>query len=367
MRILQISSARHFGGGERHFKDLCQGLHERGHDVFAALRPTNEWQDRLDFLPSENILHVSIRNSFGVFSAKRIADFLKDNEVEIAHAHVARDYVPASLACILAKNARFILTRHVVFPLKPFNRFALRNLVRAIAVSAGVETSLMKVFPPDKIARIQNGIDAREWSHSERRSHGEQFRNLHNIPIDAPVIGTVGELTLLKGHTDFVEASKEIAARFPEARFVVAGVDNSADGKYLRELKRLVRIYELDERYVWLDWLNDTGPLIAALDIFVSPSHSESFGLAMLEAMSNGTPVVATATDGARELFGGSELLVAINRPDRLAQRICELISDPMQREHLAADLQTRAVETFSLQQMIDKTQELYRQIAPVR
>ncbi|HMJ09518.1 MAG TPA: hypothetical protein VK468_10960, partial [Pyrinomonadaceae bacterium] len=61
MRVLHISSAKTYGGGERHFVDLCRGLQSRGHEVFAALRPTNEWQGRLDFIPPENVLHVSIR------------------------------------------------------------------------------------------------------------------------------------------------------------------------------------------------------------------------------------------------------------------------------------------------------------------
>ncbi|MEJ7700425.1 MAG: hypothetical protein WKF71_12375 [Pyrinomonadaceae bacterium] len=54
MKILQISSAKHFGGGERHFVDLSRGLINQGHKIFVALRPTNEWQARLDFVPPEN-------------------------------------------------------------------------------------------------------------------------------------------------------------------------------------------------------------------------------------------------------------------------------------------------------------------------
>ncbi|MDQ3748629.1 MAG: glycosyltransferase family 4 protein, partial [Acidobacteriota bacterium] len=122
MRILQISSAKTFGGGEKHFVDLSRGLTTRGHEVFAALRPTNQWQEKLDFLPPESILHVSLRNSFGVLSAQKIAEFIREKNIEIVHAHAARDYIPASLACRIAKNARFVLTRHVLFPLKPFHR-----------------------------------------------------------------------------------------------------------------------------------------------------------------------------------------------------------------------------------------------------
>src|SRR6185295_17471139 len=132
MRILHISSARTYGGGERHFVDLTRGLAARGHDVFVAYRPRCGWKHELDFLPRENHFKVSIRNSFGVLSAMRIADFIRENKIDIAHAHVARDYIPASIACMAAKPARFVLTRHVMLPLKPFNRFALKNLAKAI-------------------------------------------------------------------------------------------------------------------------------------------------------------------------------------------------------------------------------------------
>src|SRR3954468_2229915 len=128
MRILYISSATRFGGGERHLVDLSRAMIARGHEVFFALRPTNNWQHHLDFVPPENFLHVSIRNSFGMFSAKRIARFIESKEIDVLHAHVARDYVAASVACRIAGGrAKLVLTRHVVFPMKPFHKFAPRN------------------------------------------------------------------------------------------------------------------------------------------------------------------------------------------------------------------------------------------------
>lgn len=93
MRILQLSSAKTYGGGERHLVDLCRELKERGHEIFVALRPTNEWQSRLDFVLLRTFFMFSIRNSFGMFSAKRIGRFLTKNKIDIIHAHVARDYI----------------------------------------------------------------------------------------------------------------------------------------------------------------------------------------------------------------------------------------------------------------------------------
>jgi glycosyltransferase involved in cell wall biosynthesis len=360
VRILQISSSRTFGGGERHFVDLCRGLQQKGHDVFAALRPTNVWQDRLEFLPRSNILHVSIRNSFGILSANKMAGFVRDNEIEIIHAHVARDYIPASIACTLSGRAKFVLTRHVLFPLKPFNRFALKNLSKAIAVSPGVELALTKVFRPQQIALVANGIDIEDLGRIDREAVRNEFRMEHGILPDALLVGIIGELIELKGQRDFILAANELAPRVPAAHFVVVGRDNSIDQKFRRELKRLVKVFGLEERFLWLDWVDDTRPLFAAMDLFVSASHTESFGMAILEAIASGTPVIATDTDGARELLANPDLLVPIADPVRLAEKIGEILSDSERRSSIATAAMTSARSKYSLDRMITATEKLY-------
>lgn len=364
MRILHISSARTFGGGERHLVDLCRGLHARGHDVFVALRPTNEWQNRLNFLPPENFFHVSIRNSFGVLSAMKIAEFVRDNGIEIVHAHVARDYIPASIACLAAKKAKFVLTRHVLFPLKPFNRFALKNLSKAIGVSEAVGTGLRKIFPHLKVEVIPNGIDVVNYSDTDSGKLRKDFRFLHNIPFDAHLIGTLGELKELKGQRDFVLAAQQVVKQFPECRFVVVGRDNSLDKAYRRDLKRLVKVLEMEDSFLWLDWLDDTAPFFAAIDVFVSPSHSESFGLAILEGMVHGRAIVATETAGARELLGKNGDLTPIRDALKLCEKICEFLGDEKRRLDSGLMCQKLAKEKFSMQRMIDETERLYRDLA---
>lgn len=363
MRVLHISSARTFGGGERHVADLCRGMQARGEEMFVALRPTNEWQHRLSFLPPENIMHVSIRNSFGVISSIRIADFVKENKIDIVHAHVARDYIPASIACLAAKPAKFVLTRHVLFPLKPFNKFALKNLSAAIGVSDAVGDGLKKIFPASKISVIKNGLDVTALSSDETARLRREFREFHDIPMDAPLVGTLGELRELKGQRDLILAANEIVKDFPDCRFVVVGKDNSADRAYRRELRRIAKVFGMEDRFLWLDWIDDTDSFFAAIDIFVSPSHSESFGLAMLEAMAHGKPVVATETEGARELFGKSATLAKIKDPLDLAAKITALLADPAACETCGKSNQASAGEKFSLSRMIDETEKLYERL----
>ncbi len=365
MRILQISSARNFGGGEKHLVDLCRKLHERGHEVFVALRPSNQWQQRLDFLPPENILHVSIRNAFGIFSVQKIAEFVRQNEMEIIHAHVARDYLPASLACRITKNTKFILTRHVLFPMKPFHRFTLKNVSQAIAVSSAVEGNLETIFPKHKIKHIPNGIEVKSLSAEQRKTLGEEFRFLHNISFDARLVGVVGELKPLKGQRDFVLAAYEIARQFPEAFFVVVGKEYQRNKSFRAELKRLVKVFSLTANFLFLDWVEDSAPLLSALDVFVSPSHSESFGLAILEALANGAAVVATETEGAKELIEHdiSGKLVPINQPHKIAEAVCEFLNDETMHRRLTENAEQSAREKFDLTRMIEETENLYREI----
>lgn len=364
VRILQISSGRTFGGGEQHFIDLCRGLKERGHEIFVALRPTNDWQARLGFLPPENILHVSLRNSFGVLSANRIAEFVRENNIEIVHAHAARDYIPASLACRIAGNAEFVLTHHVISPLKPFHRFALNNLSKSIAVSSGVGANLQKIFPKEKIVLIANGIDVASRAAADREKFRQAFRFEHNIPFDAFLVGIVAELKPLKGQRDFILAANIVAQKFPDAHFVVVGKDNSRRKDFRRELKRLVKIFRIEERFLWLDWVEENSSLLAALDVFVSASHTENFRLAILEAMASACAIVTTETKGAKEVLDETMCkFVPVKEPVQLAEAIGEFLTSEKMREDFGKNAQAKAKENFDARKMILEIEKVYQEV----
>jgi len=356
---MYISSALTYGGGERHLVDLAREMVDRGHEVFVGLRPTNQWQERFHFIPPERFLHVSVRNSFGMLSANRIARFLVRNEIDVLHAHVARDYLAAAVAARSAK-AKLVITRHVMFPMKSFHRLALRNVDRAIAVSPGMVENLERIFPRKKIVVIPNGI-APDTEITDRHEKAAEFRSFHSIPQDSPLVVTLGELKPLKGQRDFVLGANEVLKSHEDAYFVIAGKDNSIDQKFRRELKRLAKVLGVGDRIIWLDWLDDIGPLLAAADLFVSPSHSESFGLAILDAMAAGAPVIATATHGASTLISDTDALVPVRDPLALATAITEYLDDPERRLALGKRLAGEARSKFSLAAMCDATERVYK------
>ncbi len=362
MRILQVSSAKTFGGGEKHLVDLCKGLFDKNHDVFVAIRKECHWKNWLDFLPKENIFTVPLKNSLDFFSSKRLARLIREKNIEIIHAHLARDYPIASLAVRFEPKAKLILTRHVLFPMKGIHKISLKNVSKVIAVSKAAEKNLKRTFPSEKIIHVPNGIKIEKFADVNRAELGKDFRFKHNISFDTKLVGTVGELKELKGQKDFILAANEITRKKPDTHFIVVGKDNSSDKIFYKELTSLIKNFNLEEKFTFLDWVDDTVPLLSSLDVFVSPSYSESFGLAILEAMANGCAIVSTETEGAKELirddFSGK--LVPIENSNELANAIYTILKN---RSNFGKNAQSSARENFSLEKMIEKTEKLYEKI----
>ena len=176
-------------------------------------------------------------------------------------------------------------------------------------------------------------------------------------------MGTVGELTPLKGQEDFLRAAAEVLKQHPGAYFVIAGTDHSRGSEHQVRIEQLIDELELRERVKLVGWMEDLAQLYCALDVFVSASHTESFGLALAEAMASGTAVLATETEGAREIIqpGETGLLVPIGDIDKLAEQVLVLLKDRDSRGRLGANAQQAASANFSVERMIGETEVIYR------
>ena len=370
MRILQVSSARAFGGGERHLADLARGLATRGHEVFAALAHDSPLRDELDALPPRNLHTMALRNALDIGSALKLARLALDEKIDVIHAHVARDYTLASLAARRATAARLVITRHVLFPLSRLHRRALSNVARVIAVSDAVARSLraQNLFDPEKIRVVANGVDVCRFADAREefeKSVEESVReSLEGGGARRPLrVGIVGELSEVKGQEDFVRAAAVVAERFGDAvEFVIAGEDATRVGEYRARVERLVSELGLAGRVRLLGRCDDAARLLASLDVLVSASRTEAFGMVMAEALACGVPVVATATEGAREIVedGLTGSIVPIGDVGAMAAAVVSLLEDEGRRLAFGARARGSARERFSLERMIEETERVY-------
>ena len=184
MRILQLSSARHFGGGERHFVDLTNGLIGKGHDVFVAVARDSPILPELPTIPGANLLQLPFRKPFDPTSAWNLRRFARHHQIELIHAHVARDY---SLAALAARTVtpRLVLTRHVLFSMGQLHRLTRRRVARVIAVSEAVAARrrAQRIFAEDQIAVVRHGIDLSRFQAVHRHADSGVLR-----------VGMLGEL-----------------------------------------------------------------------------------------------------------------------------------------------------------------------------
>jgi len=248
--------------------------------------------------------------------------------------------------------------------LNRLHRQTLARAQRVIAVSNAVARELRKerLTSDDRITVVHNGIDTDRFAQVVDNFDRSEFLRSKGLPDECLPVGSIGELRTLKRHDDFIRAAAKIAERFPQTHFVLAGVDASSTGEVRKQLEQLVSDLQLNDRFHFLGWLDDAAKLLAALDVFVSASETESFGLAIAEAMAAGTAVVATATEGAREVVEDQKtgVIVPIADVTRISSAIGALLDDDEQRTQLGSQAKTAVAEKFSLRRMVDEIERLY-------
>jgi len=178
-----------------------------------------------------------------------------------------------------------------------------------------------------------------------------------HIASSRTVVGAASRLVDLKGLVYLIRAAASLANRVPSIRFEIAGA-GPAIGALEHEVKRL----ELDRWVTFLGWRDDLGEILRNWDIFVQPSLTEGLGIAALEAMAAGLPVVASAVGGLPEIVeeGRTGWLVAAAAPELLADRIYRLTIDPELRASMGAAGRARVRQSFSSEVMVGAVTRLY-------
>ncbi len=360
MRIVQICSARDLGGGEKHLADLANALATRGHDVYAVVVPRSPLRTELSGLPKQNIVELPMRNSLNLISAFKLARFLRDRRIEIIHAHMARDYPLAALAASRTNGTQLVLTRHVLFQLHKSHRLTLRNVARVIAVSRAVSDRLraQRIFDRSKITVIYNGIDIDRFARGREgiaeRDSDARFR-----------VGMIGHIAPIKGQKEFLRAAAIVCQRRDDVDFVIVGEDKSYKGENRQRIEKLIAELNIGQRVSVMGWTDNVAKVLSTFDLFVSPARAEPFGLSIVEAMAAGVPVLATMSEGASEIIEPDQTgrLVPLRDVKALANSIAELLLDPGECQRLSSNAQRAVRERFSLERMVDQTEDVYREV----
>jgi glycosyltransferase involved in cell wall biosynthesis len=180
------------------------------------------------------------------------------------------------------------------------------------------------------------------------------------LPVDAPVVGTVGRLSEQKDPLTFIRAAARIAEQLPEARFVMVG-----DGPLRGAAKLLATELQLGHRLVLTGVRRDVPEIVPAFDVFLLASLWEGMPMVIPQAMASGVAVVASTADGNREIVhdGENGLLAPSGSPDALAERALRLLRDASLSGRVAAAGRLTA-PLFDLERTVPELERLYLECA---
>jgi glycosyltransferase involved in cell wall biosynthesis len=204
--------------------------------------------------------------------------------------------------------------------------------------------------PKDKTVVLHNGIDIEKY---DKRNYSKQdMREELGIERDKIVIGLIGRITLGKGHFEFIKAA-EIVNReyFGKIFFLIAGGTARGEEYIEKELKKLAGEKKITN-LIFTGYKENIPEILAGTDILAFPSHDESFGLALLEAMAMEVPIVTSSNSGIKDIIPSDEFAILVKPKDHeaLAEGIIKLIIEPELRKKLVQNSRRRAEENFNLE-----------------
>ena len=269
---------------------------------------------------------------------------------------------PASPARLIWHVRDFLLDRT---PERLLVRLANLGVAAVIANSRAVGARLEHLgLQSARLHVVPNGVDPDTFTPAGARAAlREQFR----WPADAPLVGMVGVLARWKGQHVFLAAVRELAARRPDARFVVVGAEiyrTRGHGGYEAELRGLVHRWGLQDVVALTGFRNDLPQVLRALDVVVHASvDPEPFGRVIIEALACGRPIVCTRGGGVDEIVADSPLQSLQTPPGdapALVRAVETLLAAPAERRRLGTIGRARVQDRYRVDTHVARIGELY-------
>ena len=361
-----------FGGSGAVATELGIALADHGHEVhFVTYAPPF----RLDTLRPDITFHQVAVTAYPLFRyppydlalASKLAEVAEEHRLDLLHVHYA---IPHATAAHLAremlggKGPRIVLTLHgtdiTVLGSDPAYRrttqFGIDRSDAVSAVSQWLVDETIRLFAPHRaIRRIPNFVDLDRFRPAA--DGGDAVRSRLAAPGES-ILVHVSNFRPVKRVLDVVRVFAKIRTERP-ARLLMVG-----DGPDRAGAEEEARRLGVAKSVAFLGEQTEIEPLLAAADLFLLPSESESFGLAALEAMASGVPVIGTKTGGLPELItdGACGHLCRPGEVDCMARFATGLLGDTARLATFRRAARARAAQ-FARADIVRLYEECYREV----
>jgi glycosyltransferase involved in cell wall biosynthesis len=355
--IFLMTNSFETGGSERQFVELARALHPANYRVnLGCLQPKGPLLK--DIGPVQHFgLGGSLYGRQSMRSRYRLAAYLRRSGIAIAHAF---DYY-TNLTLIPA--ARWARTPVIIGSLRQLGdlltptqrriQWAMFRWSDCVVCNskAAAERLVQQGFRTDRLAVIGNGLPP------------EAFTETTSILPRRPGLFRVGMIARMnarsKNHRILLDTTARLRNRLPNLEVVLTG-----DGPLRPELEKQARELGIDDIVQFLGDQPNVTAILAALDVTVLPSASESLSNAILESMAAGVPVIANEVGGNVELLANDRgILVPPDDVQALEAALQKAATDGQLRATLARNARRFALENFTIEHMRSQHEELYAEL----
>jgi glycosyltransferase involved in cell wall biosynthesis len=339
-------SSKGFGGQERRLIHEAKLLKGTGHRPIIACLPDSPFHQNATDAGME-IVALPMRNSLHLNSIITLYSLIRTARVNVVYSHSGKDSWLAGFAAMLTRTP-LIRSRELLTPVRhsysyswlPYRVLACSAAVRDRLLAAGVPEHKVGIqFPPVAVKRFS------EVTGIERTLCQEELKLTGRFPV----ITCVGRFMGEKRQIDAIAAMKALSKSFPKALLLLVG-----SGPKRRALAAAVAKANLQDFVFFTGEREDVPAILSNSDIFVLPSSREPFGMAAVEAMAAGVPVVVSRSGGLAEIVtdGVNGLLVPVESPFNIAAAITQICTEGLLRNQLISGGRLRA-EDFGEQRAL--------------
>jgi L-malate glycosyltransferase len=342
MKILHLSTARTFRGGERQVQWLHEGLLARDHQSTLLCRAGGGLADR--DMPSS--VPVAWHSELDPGSLMRYISTVRRARPDILHCHDAHAVSHGAVAGTLL-HIPVVATRRVLVPIRKhgFSRWKYRRCEKVIAISAAVAHLCEDSVGRDRVAIVPDGVDA----DAPMKSRADARQEL-GLKGEAFVLATVGHFTKEKNAALISAVVEHLGSVHPEVQVVCIGPMSEDAIQNLAAAPNVVLAGEMI----------DPARLYSAFDLYISTSRHEGLGTALLDAVVRDIPVVATDAGGTRDIFPAGYRLIAPGDPLAFVRSVDSAIDNFEEAKARARQIGPDARKRFSLANVIEGTIGVY-------
>jgi glycosyltransferase involved in cell wall biosynthesis len=369
MKIMFLIRSLGPGGAERQLTNLAIGLRKLGHDIaIVTFYSGNLLADEL----TDAGVSVRTLNKRGRWdiarSAVKLLHFVGEERPAILHSYLSTANLLALIPKVFYPSLKVVwgvrasnvdFSAYDWFAKMSFQCECLFSNFADLIISnsiVGHEYHLRHGFPHKQMIVIHNGIDTELFRIDEEGR--KRIRAEWKLQDEETLIGHVGRLDPMKGHSTFIEAAALLIKKGNNIRIVCVGEGLSAYGDDGEELRSLASQLGLGKRIIWAGSRRDMPAVYNAFDVAVSSSRwGEGFPNVIVEAMACGIPCVATDVGDSASIIGETGQPIIPDDPEALAIGIESAMKGRDNEKR--AILRQRIVQNFTLQMMVRTTETL--------